>query len=138
MFRQKGQTAVEFAIIAPIFFLICFAAIYAGITFMDYFNYNNYARMAARQISLADDKSEMISKVIDKYKPEDDQSDSLYSKTFNAKIETDETNVEEVVVEVTFELNKKGIPSILVEYGFPPEEFNIVYKMPLEKYGSEN
>ena len=51
--RQRGQAAVELAFIAPMFFLIFFSVIYAGILFMDYLQFSNAARAAARDITLA-------------------------------------------------------------------------------------
>ena len=50
--RNKGQTIVEFALVVPMMVLIFLTTIYAGITFLDYLQYNNAARAAARDISI--------------------------------------------------------------------------------------
>ena len=39
MHRQKGQTLVEFALLVPLFFAMCFGMIYGGIMFLDYLQY---------------------------------------------------------------------------------------------------
>lgn len=60
--KQKGQGIVEFAIIVPVLVMLGVAIIYVGIMFLDYTQYSNAARDAARDISLqakfiADDSS---------------------------------------------------------------------------------
>ena len=55
MKKQKGQSAVEFALMAPIVFLIIFGMIYGGFMFMEYLNFNNHARTIAREISVAEE-----------------------------------------------------------------------------------
>ena len=141
MCKQKGQSAVEFALVAPMFFLICFAAIYAGITFMDYLNFSNYARTVAREISLTvnddGDNQNQIDKRIEEINNKDTKDielSSLYEKTLNAE----QVN-SDVKVEVKFKLPEDNVlPSILVNTGFPPKEFKITYIMPLEKVKSSS
>ena len=62
MKRQQGQTLVEFALIAPLMFLLVFAMIYGGVMFVDYLNFNNEARTLARQIAVANsaDRAELL------------------------------------------------------------------------------
>ena len=48
-FKQKGQAVVEFAMIAPIFFLLVFGFIYLAMFFMDYTTLNNIARNETRK-----------------------------------------------------------------------------------------
>ena len=50
--KQKGQGIVEFAIIAPMLIALGVAIIYVGIMFIDYNQYSNAARDAARDIAL--------------------------------------------------------------------------------------
>ena len=50
--KQKGQGIVEFAIIAPLLVALGVAIIYVGIMFIDYTQYSNAARDAARDIAL--------------------------------------------------------------------------------------
>ena len=48
-FKQKGQAVVEFAMIAPIFFLLVFGFIYLAMFFIDYTTLNNIARNETRK-----------------------------------------------------------------------------------------
>ncbi len=50
--KQKGQGMVEFAFILPLLMFLTLSIIYMGAMFMDYIQYNNAARDAARDISL--------------------------------------------------------------------------------------
>ena len=50
--KQKGQGIIEFAIIAPILVAMGVAIVYVGIMFLDYTQYSNAARDAARDISI--------------------------------------------------------------------------------------
>ena len=50
--KQKGQGMVEFALILPFLIFLTLSIIYMGAMFMDYIQYNNAARDAARDISL--------------------------------------------------------------------------------------
>lgn len=52
MRKQQGQSAVEFALMAPIIFMMIFGMIYGGIMFMQYMHYSNAVRTAARQIAV--------------------------------------------------------------------------------------
>ena len=121
MKRKKGQSAVEFALMAPLVFSMIFAMIYGGIMFMDYLNYNNYARTIAREVSLAskDDRPSIIKKYNNYY-----GEAGVYGVSFN--IEKDD---EDVVV--TVEFRRKDSFMIL------PKEFDIVYRMKLESPDTE-
>ena len=50
--KQKGQGIVEFAVIVPMLIALGISIIYIGIMFLDYTQYSNAARDAARDISL--------------------------------------------------------------------------------------
>lgn len=50
--KQKGQGIIEFALIVPLLVAIGVAVVYVGIMFLDYTQYSNAARDAARDISV--------------------------------------------------------------------------------------
>ena len=50
--KQKGQGIVEFAIVVPMLAALGIAIVYVGIMFLDYTQYSNAARDAARDISI--------------------------------------------------------------------------------------
>lgn len=50
--KQKGQGIIEFALIVPLLIAVGVAVIYVGIMFLDYTQYSNAARDAARDISV--------------------------------------------------------------------------------------
>ena len=132
MRRQRGQSAVEFALMAPLVFAIIFAMIYGGIMFMDYLNYNNYARTIAREVSLASSEDER-SKIIQKYngwQNKDYTRSDVYRVKINVDIESLDKNENEDVV-VTIEFRREN--SILVL----PSEFDITYRMRLEGTSTE-
>ena len=53
MRKQRGQSAVEFALMAPLVLFMVLAAIYGGAMFIQFMNYNNEARRIARDIAVA-------------------------------------------------------------------------------------
>lgn len=50
--KQKGQGIIEFALIVPLLIAVGVAVVYVGILFLDYTQYSNAARDAARDISV--------------------------------------------------------------------------------------
>ena len=148
--RQRGQAAVELAFIAPMFFLIFFSVIYAGILFMDYLQFSNAARAAARDITLASktERTDIINKLneqdtstINKYA---NPLTSLYKPTFSVDKKTttvmvNNKSVEKdvsVTVTITFQrtLSSLDLPKILNRFKFPPETLKpIAYTMIFEK-----
>lgn len=50
--KQKGQGIIEFALIVPLLVAVGVAVVYVGIMFLDYTQYSNAARDAARDISV--------------------------------------------------------------------------------------
>ena len=50
--KQKGQGIVEFALVVPMLAALGIAIVYVGIMFLDYTQYSNAARDAARDISI--------------------------------------------------------------------------------------
>ena len=122
MTKQRGQSAVEFALMAPLVFGIIFVMIYGGIMFMDYLNYNNYARTMARKVSLAPaDERDSIMENYNKYKEEA----GVYLVSFYVRTKDDD-------VVVTVEFRRKDDFMIL------PKEFDIVYRMRLEDTSTES
>lgn len=139
MKRQRGQSALEFALMAPIVFLMIFAAIYGGIMFMDYLNFSNEARAIARQIAVSPNKTAAIQKY------SVSAGGSTLERFYTVKItantvdssgnEVSETSnsAEDVVVTVTFNRDNRDLPWIVYKVGFPPESFALQYRMKLEK-----
>ncbi len=132
MKRQRGQSAVEFALMAPIVFGIIFAMIYGGIMFMDYLNYNNYARTIAREVSLAsaDKRGEIIQKY-NGWSNKDYSKSDVYEIKINVDIESLDKNKENEDVVVTIEFRRKDSFLVL------PSEFDITYRMRLEDTSTE-
>ncbi|MBQ6757694.1 MAG: pilus assembly protein, partial [Selenomonadaceae bacterium] len=54
MIKQRGQSAVEFALMAPLVLFMILAAIYGGAMFIQFMNYSNEARRIARDIAVTD------------------------------------------------------------------------------------
>ena len=117
MKRQKGQSAVEFALMAPIVFTLILGMIYGGVMFMDYLNFNNQARTIAREISVATPSDrETLVKNYNKYT---DKLAGVYKVSVNVT-----TDNEDVTVNVEFTRDESFL--------MMPREFGIVYRMKLE------
>ena len=155
MNKQKGQSAVELAIIIPIFFMICLATIYAGLLFMDYIQYSNAARAYARDIALAPvnetyttlrTKQKIINEINGKNGKDVPnyvtQLTNLYNAKFSVEPKTINNNnrnsITEVKVSVEFTLAEpKDRPQILYDMDFPPLNLKTIeYKMLLENKNS--
>ena len=135
MRKQSGQTAVEFALIAPMFFMMCFAMIYAGILFMDYLNYNNSARSIARAVSIENPATIDKEKYYEAYiKPltnlyvieniNDDEDFYIGSPRDDKGVEIPATINTDIEVVINLKLNA-DLPKILSGedgIGFPPEK----------------
>lgn len=148
MKRQHGQTLVEFALMAPLMFLLIFGMIYGGTMFMQYLDFSNNARQIAREVSVLDNVDNRDD-IVNKYGAETEFtrfytakrtiSYSYEKKTVTngdgTTTEEDDTNKPvDVIVTVTFERDNKDLPWILYKVGFPPEKINpIVYRMRLEQ-----
>ena len=52
MKKQGGQDIIEFTLMVPLFFVLLFAIMAAGLFFRDYITYNSVVRSAAREASL--------------------------------------------------------------------------------------
>lgn len=132
MNRQKGQSAVELALILPLFFTMCFAMIYGGMVFMDYLSLNNSARDIARQISLTADatkQAELETKFESKNPDYFRQATTLYTATPVVDVNR-ETSYVKVKIDLTLNAN---LPGVLTTLKFPPKTLNpIEIVMPLE------
>ncbi|MBR5914684.1 MAG: pilus assembly protein [Selenomonadaceae bacterium] len=128
MKNQKGQAAVEFALVAVLFFTMCFGMIYGGMVFMDYLQYNNSAREAVRNIALATTDSQRT-EAENNFKNSTYQLTKLYIPTREVTYSTDKTSVE---VKIKLKLNKDEFPGLPLDLKFPPEELTIKVVMPLE------
>lgn len=121
MRRQRGQSAVEFALMAPVVFLLIFGMIYGGVMFMDYLNFNNYARTIAREVSLASTEKDR-ELLVKKYTSERYQKMGVGVYEASVNVKTDE---EDVTVTIHFSRKESFL--------MMPKEFNIVYSMKLEE-----
>lgn len=162
MQRQRGQSAVEFALMAPIIFFMIFGMIYGGFMFMEYMHYSNQVRTVARQIAVTDKSERTKESVINTYKNEltkiyteyhmpkmyaptveigsainwvnkPDEEGNVVKEKKVSKLAEDST---EVVVEVSFSMNENvynSLPNILKLLEFPPKTIKTLqYHMKLE------
>ncbi len=149
MRKQRGQSAIEFALMAPIIFMMIFGMIYGGIMFMQYMHYSNAVRTAARQIavstaakreSMKEDQKKWLTELWKK-----EAGVKFYEPTVDINIvnnyasdDTDKTTPlgKDVVINVTF-LRAVNIPVILDMVDFPPKTINTIqYRMRVEEAGS--
>ena len=147
--RQKGQATVEFALVVPILIFIFLSIIYIGILFMDYIQFSNAARDAARDISLqagteanaATLRSDLASKInaqnsetLNRYAV---QLTNLYTPTWSATfLDSDGDSVSAAKasdVQITIVLKREALPSALEALHILPTQLKtITYKMKLE------
>jgi Flp pilus assembly protein TadG len=137
MKRQRGQSAVEFALLAPMILFMIFAAIYGGAMFIQFMNYSNEARTIAREIALQTDLTKR-SDLVTQYNGKAVGAVSLYEVTAETVLlkrdasnnviatTSNDEEAEEVNVCFNFEHN------IDFPFGFPPKHFSASYRMQLE------
>lgn len=152
--KEKGQGLVEFAIIVPFLMALSIAIIYLGALFMDYTQYNNAARDAARDISLQSgsdtDAAKLRNDIVAKLNGTGDESTlakakyatpmtSLYNATWSAQFYKDATpqnnasGATDVKVTINLHLDKQA-GGLLAEWGVLPSNLKpIVFRMALEK-----
>ena len=134
MNRQKGQALVEFALLVPLLFTMCFAMIYGGMMFMDYLQYNNAARAVSRTISLTADEAQRKNIASDF-----ENNNSQYIKPLTKIYKASPINVtfpgNDVKVAITLSLSEEAnLPKILEAVNFPPKNLKTIeIIMPLEK-----
>ena len=149
--KEKGQGLVEFAIIVPFLMALSIAIIYLGAMFLDYTQYNNAARDAARDISLQSgsdtDAAKLRNDIVTKLKGQDTATlakyatpmTSLYKATWSAifyKDATTQNNASGATdVEVTINLHlDKQAGGLLADWGVLPSDLKpITFRMALEK-----
>ena len=149
---------VEFALVLPFFIFLFLSVLYIGITFMDYTQYGNAARDAARDIStqagsrnsdgsVKDTPLKQRLAIIDKLTKKNDGSDyataltTLYTPKWTAVLKdkngnttrTDSGTTAAIDVVVSIELSRDELPSALEELHIIPRQLKtITYKMRLE------
>ena len=132
MKKQRGQTLVEFALMAPMIFLLVFAMIYGGVMFMDYLNFCNEARTLARRIAVASTADR--AKLMEKYNTDTGEEFArFYKVNMTAAYSPNAEKPVDAVVTVTFNRDNKDLPWVVYKIGFPPKSFKIEYSMKLEK-----
>ena len=150
MRKQRGQSAVEFALMAPIIFMMIFGMIYGGIMFIEYMHYSNAVRTAARQIAVINNTTQRESMrqtqknwlkklwteevSVKLYEPDPEITIvSNYDDTTNPTTETSK----DVIVNVTF-VRSDDIPVILYMLDFPPKYIKTIqYRMRVEERPEE-
>lgn len=134
MRRQRGQSAVEFALMAPIILLMVFGAIYGGAMFIQFMNYNNEARRIARDIAVAS-STERVN-LVNKYKGIGEGSlATMYKVTLKTQLldkdGKDVTDTPSTATDVHVRFDFDHGRDFL--FGFPPRSFATSYHMKLEK-----
>ncbi|BAL81735.1 hypothetical protein SELR_00270 [Selenomonas ruminantium subsp. lactilytica TAM6421] len=136
---QKGQSAVEFALVIPLFLLLILGMIYGGFVYADYLQYSTAVREAARDIAMqsADKRQTLIDglnsntgTVVGHYAT---PLTKLYRPQFSAELKSDPNNNNELrFVTVKVELTRDD--SVLGALKPLPEELApLQCTMPLEK-----
>ena len=139
MRKQRGQSAVEFALMLPMILLMVFGAIYGGAMFIQFMNYNNEARRIARDIAVASSTEKRVALVKNKYNgvAVDSNGETLggiYLVTLTTQLikdnvdvtDTDAANATDVHVRYDFDHGREFL------FGFPPRHFATSYHMKLE------
>ena len=130
MNRQRGQAAIEFALMSPIIFLLIFASIYGGAMFIQFLNFNNEARTIARTVAVADSSTSETKTVSDRdeliayYNSIGEKEFGIYYVKLTVWT-TPATSPVDVVVRYDF--NRTEFP-----FNFPPAHFATSYTMKLE------
>jgi len=143
MKRQQGQSAVEFALMAPIIFMMIFGMIYGGIMFMEYMHYSNAVRTAAREIAVKRTDPDINAEI----NARREWLMELYKKEFAIQMYGPKVTFNDgkpvtaadkaVVVTVEFDMEEdvyKSLPTILKLLEFPPRTIKTIeYRMRLER-----
>lgn len=144
--KEKGQGLIEFAVILPMLMFLTLSIIYMGAMFMDYIQYNNAARDAARDISLkqsTDSRSNVISNInkdgSEIWKNYAEPITGLYTPKMhvdfvdsNGVVVNSEDNAQDIKVTITLE-RTVTFSETFEKFMVFPDELPIVYKMRLEK-----
>ena len=144
MKRQRGQSALEFALMSPLILLIIFGAIYGGGMFIQFMNYSNEARTIAREIAVASkvvatgETKSPREKLVESHNgvgvdSEGETLGGMYKVTLTTTllkdgVATTNNDPEAKEVGVRFEFDHgHDFP-----FGFPPRTFAASYRMQLE------
>ena len=138
MKKQHGQSMVEFALIAPMVFLMIFGMIWGGYMFMEYLRFSNDVRAAARAVAVVDDADKRAALMESYTKSLEDmyrkELPTLYepSVSFKEDINETDTNRRDAVVTVTF-TRRNDLPAVLMWVNFPPDKIPALnYRMKIE------
>ena len=143
MKRQQGQSAVEFALMAPIIFMMIFGMIYGGIMFMEYMHYSNAVRTAAREIAMKRNDTDINAEINARREwlknlYANEIAIKMYEPTVTINNDIPVTAADKaVVVTVKFDMEEdvyKSLPTILKLLEFPPRTIKTIeYRMRLER-----
>ena len=143
MKRQQGQSAVEFALMAPIIFMMIFGMIYGGIMFMEYMHYSNAVRTAAREIAIKRNDTDINAEINARREwlknlYANEIAIKMYEPTVTINNDIPVTAADKaVVVTVKFDMEEdvyKSLPTILKLLEFPPRTIKTIeYRMRLER-----
>ena len=140
MKKQRGQAMVEFALIAPMIFLMIFGMIWGGYMFMEYLRFSNDVRAAVRDMALAsstDRVSKATAYVTELEKTYEKELPNLYKPNIVVDPGTDDGD-KDVTITITF-TRRNDLPAVLMWVNFPPEKIPpIQYKMRLEHSSSSS
>ncbi len=147
MKRQRGQSMVEFALMAPIVFMMIFGMIWGGIMFMQYMHYSNAVRTAAREIAVSVNDTNKDDTITAK----EDWLRELWRKEVAVKFYEPDPKItiknvtaadgtvtrdKVVIVIVYFKMEENAynsLPNILKNLQFPPRSIKALnYRMKLE------
>lgn len=135
---QRGQSAVEFALIAPLIFLMIFGMIWGGIMFMEFMHYSNAVRTAARVVAVADLSTDEKKTII--CNGQEDFLRQAYEREISVRFYKPDPHVYidngDAVVTVDFYMEDSeyySLPYILRAVEFPPRTIKTLnYRMKLE------
>lgn len=144
--RNKGQSVVEFALVVPMLVFMFLSVIYIGVTFLDYTQFSNAARDAARDVSLQrgfENQQILVDKInsndADQLARYATQLTKLFKPTWHAEFlkndgKTIATNQSDAAdVHITITLSRDDLPSALEALNILPKDLKpIDYKMRLE------
>lgn len=138
MKKQHGQSMVEFALIAPMIFLMIFGMIWGGYMFMEYLRFSNDVRAAARAVAVVDDadKRKQLRENYTKSLEETYRRElpTLYEPNISFVEEVNETDPDrsDAVIKITF-TRRNDLPAVLMWVNFPPDKIPALnYRMKIE------
>lgn len=134
---------MEFALMAPIIFMMVFGMIYGGIMFMEYMHYSNAVRTAAREIAVKRTDPDINAEINARREwlknlYANEIAIKMYEPTVTINNDIPVTAADKaVVVTVKFDMEEdvyKSLPTILKLLEFPPRTIKTIeYRMRLER-----